>query len=55
MIEDSNSEVTCTSKLTMGGETIALENVVYSSAATPVVSRISPRFGSVAGGDQITI
>lgn len=34
---------------------IVLEDVTYSAAKTPVLTDISPRFGSVLGGTTVTL
>lgn len=48
------TSVDCTVNLVIGESISSLENVVYDDAATPSLTSITPRFGSVLGGEEVT-
>lgn len=48
---DNNPSVTCTPMLKLGTTVTDLSNVIYSESATPKVSTIEPRYGTVVGGE----
>lgn len=57
VLDDSNSSSTCMAKLTIDGQVTDLTNVSYDGAITPsltATSGVSPRYGSVLGGEQVT-
>ena len=55
MIDSNNENYGCTPKLVMQGEqTVSLNTVAYRGALTPLLEKISPRFGSVVGGEEVT-
>lgn len=53
---DSSSEThDCTPTVNINGTSTALRNAItYSSAVTPNLTAISPRFGTVQGGETVT-
>jgi len=54
-IFDHNSTFTCTPKVIIGSATTGLTPVTFSAANTPLLTSIWPRFGSVLGGDTVTL
>ena len=54
-INDSATSTVCPVKLVVGSSTTSLNDVTYTSAKTPTVTSISPRYGKVSGGEVITI
>jgi len=54
-IDASTDTHACKPKLHFDGTVKELSNdVTYSSAITPMLSSISPRYGTVVGGDDVT-
>jgi hypothetical protein len=53
-IDDDQSSHTCTAKLVTGETENSLNSVVYTGAMTSILSAISPRFGTVVGGTEVT-
>jgi hypothetical protein len=55
VFDSSSDEVSCTPKLTIGGTSKVLGNsqVTYSGAITPVLTKMSKRYGTVLGGEEI--
>lgn len=54
-IDSSGVTHDCTPTVRLNGTTTALTNAVtYDSAATPNLTAISPRFGTVKGGETVT-
>lgn len=54
-IDSTTSTYQCVPQLVLDGASIALTGTVtYSNAATPLLTSISPRFGTVKGGESIT-
>ena len=55
VIDDSNPTYDCPAVLVMEGETDkTLSSIKYKGAMTPAINEISPRFGTVVGGDVVT-
>lgn len=57
MYDDAATSTVCTPTLTIGGNATPLDTVTYNGAMTPVLTDktgVSPRFGSVLGGEQVT-
>ena len=55
-ILDSNPTYSCTPKVTIGSSTpVDLSPVTFADQNTPLLTNIWPRFGSVLGGDTITL
>lgn len=52
-IDSDASSYSCTPKLHLDGEITELNAVNFDSAATPVLTGMSNRFGSVLGGEEI--
>ena len=58
---DIEEETTCTPMLTIAGEVEEIgvggtpTTVTYNEESTPVLESISPRLGTVLGGDTVTI
>ena len=52
--ENDSELVACPVKLTIGQESLELNDVYYSSEKTPVLDSMSRRFVTVLGGDQVT-
>lgn len=52
-LESSSSEVSCTPKAIIDGRTFELNAMAYSRQSTPVLTGMSPAFGSVYGGDSV--
>jgi hypothetical protein len=57
MYDSTNSEVECAPTLTIGGESMTLDDgkVTYSASVTPVLDSINKRYGSVRGGDELVL
>lgn len=53
-IDDQASSHTCATKLVTGDTETSLNSLVYQGSLTPTLSAISPRFGTVEGGTEIT-
>ena len=53
-IDDENSSFTCSAKLNIGETVHPLNDVEYVGSITPALSAVSPRFGTVTGGTEIT-
>jgi hypothetical protein len=53
-IDDNNDSYSCPVNVIVQGDTTAANAVTVSAASTPVLTEISPRFGSVLGGETIT-
>lgn len=52
---DSNDETfTCPAKLVLGESVTDLNTVEYQGALTPALTAVSPRYGTVVGGTEIT-
>jgi len=55
VIDSTNEDYGCTPKVVMlDVEAASLNTVVYQGALTPLLEKISPRFGSVVGGEEVT-
>lgn len=55
VIDDNSNSYTCTPKIVIDGAAVDTPNTVtYTSALTPLLTSISPRFGNVVGGETIT-
>jgi IPT/TIG domain len=54
-IADTSNTFTCTPKLLIGTVSSDLAQVTYTATQTPLLKSILPRFGSVLGGDTITL
>jgi hypothetical protein len=55
VIDSSATSYDCVAELVLKGETsIALEKVKYMGSKTPLLTAISPRFGTVVGGTSVT-
>ena len=58
VLADSNPTASCTAKITIDGSETDLTAVTYSGAVTPALTAVTgvmPRYGSVLGGEQITL
>lgn len=53
-IDDSATTFACTPKLHVSGATTELSPVTYDGSITPLLQSISPRYGNVVGGEEIT-
>lgn len=51
--ETGDSKI-CTPKLKMGSTSTNLNTITYANAVTPTITKISPRYGRVNGGDVVT-
>jgi hypothetical protein len=55
VIQDDNETYDCKAELVMKGETnIPLNSPQYQGQITPLLESMSPRFGSVVGGADVT-
>lgn len=56
-VADDNSSYTCAPKIFIDGEelVVSLNDVSYSASNTPTLTSINPRYGSVLGGETITL
>jgi hypothetical protein len=55
VIEDKNPTYDCPTVLVMEGETdVNLLPIKYKGTMTPTINSISPRFGTVTGGSDVT-
>ena len=59
-IADTNAAHTCSPVISIAGDAldlseVAFGDVAYDDSFTPTITSISPRFGSVLGGDTVTI
>ena len=52
---DQTDSFTCTPKVVIGTVSTPLSPVTFSAASTPLLTSIWPRFGSVLGGDTVTL
>ena len=52
--DDDNDEYTCDVNLIVDGVSTPLNPVTYADDVTPILTDISPSYGSVLGGDTIT-
>jgi len=53
-IDDENASYTCDATLITGDTEHALNSVEYSGSITPALSAVSPRYGTVTGGTEVT-
>lgn len=53
-IDDSATTYSCTPKLHVASATTDLSPVTYDGSITPLLQSISPRYGNVVGGEEIT-
>lgn len=53
-IQSTATSHTCDVNVLIGGAATAATSVVYDQTSTPSLESISPRFGSVLGGEEIT-
>jgi len=53
-IQSTDTQYACAVNLVIEGVETALESVTYDDALTPYLSAITPRFGSVLGGESVT-
>lgn len=53
-IDDNNDSYNCPVNVIVQGNSVAANDVTVSAASTPELASISPRFGSVLGGESIT-
>ena len=54
VLDDSNTSISCTAKLTLHGETTDLSSVSYTTSKTATIDSIEPRYGSEIGGETVT-
>jgi IPT/TIG domain len=56
VIDDINDNYSCTAQVFLDGvqASTLTGTITYSSALTPVLESITPRFGSVVGGEEIS-
>jgi len=54
-VADGQKSYKCEAVLNIEGVETPLKDVVYESTSTPVLTSISPRFGSVRGKDKVTL
>jgi len=53
-IDNSDTTKTCPVKLVTGESNQDLNSIVYSNTLTPLLTAVSPRFGTVVGGTEVT-
>ena len=54
-VPDNNTTYSCTPKLTIDGSVTDLSPITFDATKTATVTNITPRYGAVQGGEQITI
>jgi len=55
VVKSDTPTLKCQAVLNLGGTETKLTEVTYESKKTPVLTSISPRFGSVKGGTKVTL
>jgi len=55
VVKSTYDNLPCPAVLNLGGSETKLNDVIYTSSKTPVLTSISPRFGTVKGGTLVTL
>jgi hypothetical protein len=53
LLDSSATSETCSVEVTDGSTTLTTTSVTYSTAVTPVITEISPKYGTVLGGTDL--